>query len=88
MRNVLGLAERNPLCLDERGQFAHRLATLRSTSSSRSGHGGRLRRHATACRKIKRAFDEAGIDIPFPHRTLQLGGDGRPLPVRVIDADG
>jgi small-conductance mechanosensitive channel len=31
---------------------------------------------------IKRAFDAAGIEIPFPHRTL-VTAEGRPLPIAV-----
>lgn len=29
-------------------------------------------------RRIKRRFDELGIEIPFPHRTLYVRGDGGP----------
>src|SRR5262249_25474173 len=34
-------------------------------------------------RRVKRRFDELGIEIPFPHRTLYLGADkpGRVAPV-------
>jgi small-conductance mechanosensitive channel len=34
---------------------------------------------------IKRAFDAAGIEIPFPHRTV-VTADGRPFPVEVETA--
>ena len=33
-------------------------------------------------REIKEAFDAAGIDIPYPHRTVNAV---EPLPVRVVD---
>ena len=36
---------------------------------------------------VKRAFDEAGIEIPFPHRTLYAGSVTAPLPVRVVPPD-
>lgn len=33
---------------------------------------------------IKRALDEAGIEIPFPHRTLYTGSATDPLPIRLL----
>ncbi len=35
--------------------------------------------------EIKAAFDEAGIEIPFPQRALSAAEGGDPLPVRVVD---
>jgi small-conductance mechanosensitive channel len=35
---------------------------------------------------VKRAFDEAGIEIPFPHRSLYAGSMTDPLPIRVVEA--
>jgi small-conductance mechanosensitive channel len=34
--------------------------------------------------EIKEAFDAAGIEIPFPHRSLYAGAATAPLPVRVV----
>ena len=39
-------------------------------------------------RQIKAALDEAGIEIPFPHRSLYLGSAQGPLPVRLTDDPG
>ncbi len=35
--------------------------------------------------QIKRALDDAGIEIPFPHRTLYTGSETEPMPVRLVD---
>jgi small conductance mechanosensitive channel len=37
-------------------------------------------------RRLKKRFDELGIEIPFPHRTLYIGEDkrGRAAPLRVV----
>jgi small-conductance mechanosensitive channel len=36
--------------------------------------------------KVKGAFDEHGIEIPFPHTSLYTGSDTKPFPVRIVDA--
>ena len=36
--------------------------------------------------EIKRAFDDAGIEIPFPHRTLYVGELTKPMPVQLSQA--
>lgn len=37
---------------------------------------------------IKTRFDEEGIEIPFPHRTLYVGAVTDPFPVRVVADSG
>ncbi|MBP6581459.1 MAG: mechanosensitive ion channel family protein, partial [Sphingorhabdus sp.] len=35
-------------------------------------------------RRLKKAFDGQGIEIPFPHRTWHMGGDSAPFKVEVV----
>jgi small-conductance mechanosensitive channel len=37
-------------------------------------------------KEIKSRFDREGIEIPFPHRTLCVGANSAPFPVRMVDA--
>ena len=32
--------------------------------------------------RVKQAFDDAGIEIPFPHRTVYTGAETAPFPIR------
>jgi small-conductance mechanosensitive channel len=34
--------------------------------------------------EVKETFDEAGIEIPFPHRTLYAGSQTEPLPITIV----
>ena len=34
------------------------------------------------------AFDQHGIEIPFPHRTLYAGSVTDPFPVKIVDGQG
>lgn len=36
-------------------------------------------------KSIKQRFDQEGIEIPFPHRTLYTGSVTAPMPVRIVD---
>jgi len=38
-------------------------------------------------RRIKYAFDVAGIEIPFPHQRVYFGDAGKPFDVRIAEAN-
>lgn len=38
-------------------------------------------------RRVKKAFDAQGIEIPFPHRTLYMGDASAPFQVRMAEGD-
>jgi len=39
-------------------------------------------------RRVKRAFDEAGIEIPFPHRSIYFGSASNPILARLVEESG
>jgi small-conductance mechanosensitive channel len=83
---LMEVAERNPLCLEEpapiiifRGygdsSINHQFSVWAKTE-----HFLELRNSIPV--EIKEAFDEHGIEIPFPHRTLYTGSETSPFPVQ------
>ena len=87
---LLDVAAANPLCLEEPKPeivllgFGESSVDLQLSVWAASGRFGELRNSIQE--QIKRAFDAAGIDIPFPHRTLHLAGEV-PLRVQLQPAD-
>lgn len=89
---LVKVAEANPLCLDEpQPQFIFKgfgdssLNIQFSVWVARDNFLG-LRNAISA--EIKNAFDEAGIEIPFPHRSLYAGEATRPFPVTLVGDAG
>jgi len=94
VREVLtGVAEANPLCLDEPGPlfiftgFGDSALEIQFSVWAKRENFLSLRNGITA--EIKMAFDEAGIEIPFPHRSIYTGEVSKPFPIRLVkEPDG
>jgi len=90
VRKILfDVADRNPICLDEpaplfiyKGYGDSALELQFSVWAKRENF---LVLRNTMQEEIKRAFDEHGIEIPFPHRTLYTGSVTEPFPVRMVN---
>lgn len=93
VREVLfAVADRNPLSLDEpkplmifKGFGESGLEFQFSMWAKRENF---LELRNTMQEAIKVAFDDNGIEIPFPHRTLYAGSATQPLPVQVVEHTG
>lgn len=94
VREVLArVADRNLLCLDEpkplfifQGFGDSSINLQFSVWATRENF---LELKNTIQIDIKKAFDEAGIEIPFPQRTLHPGGNAKSFAVNVVErSDG
>jgi len=83
---LMEVADRNPLCLEEPAPLIifqgygdssinHQFSVWAKTENFLD-----LRNSIPI--EIKEAFDEHGIEIPFPHRTLYTGSETSPFPVQ------
>lgn len=88
---LMDVADRNPLCLEEPqpliifqgyGDSAinHQFSVWATTDNF-------LALRNSIPLEIKEAFDEHGIEIPFPHRTLYTGAETDPFPVESVAPD-
>jgi small-conductance mechanosensitive channel len=89
VRNVLfQVAEENPFCLQEPqpqlffGAFADSSVNLQFSAWAERDQYIHLKNSLAF--DVKRAFEHAGIEIPFPHRTLYTGSVTDPMPVRMV----
>lgn len=86
---LMAVAERNTLCLDEPPPlfvftgFGESSLDIQFSVWARRENFLALRNSIAA--EIKAAFDQAGIEIPFPHRSLYTGEATRPFPVVLVD---
>lgn len=92
VRDVLMVvAEKNTLCLDEPAPlfiftgFGESSLDIQFSVWAKRESFLPLRNSITA--EIKNAFDAAGIEIPFPHRSLYTGELTRPFPITIVSQD-
>lgn len=95
VRDVLAaVADANPLCLQEPTPliifqgFGDSSVNLQfSVWATRDNY---LVLRNSMAEQVKQAFEEEGIEIPFPHRSLYAGSATEPLPIAIVstaDAD-
>jgi small-conductance mechanosensitive channel len=84
---LMRVADNNPLCLDEpkplfifTGFGDSSLDIQFSIWATRENF---LELRNSMYEQIKRAFDDEGIEIPFPHRTIYTGEVTRPFPIQL-----
>ncbi len=93
LKKVRGLldqvADKNPLCLEEPKPIYIFLgfgdSSLNIQYSVWAKRENFLELKNSIHEEIKNAFDENGVEIPFPHRTIYTGSVTEPFPVRFED---
>ncbi len=86
---LMQVADLNPLCLEEPRPlfifqgFGDSSLNLQFSVWAKRENFLDLKNSIQA--EIKQAFDEAGIEIPFPHRSLYTGSVTEPFPVVVVE---
>ena len=93
VRDVLmEVAENNPLCLEEPPPLilfmGYGDSALQHQFSVWAKTENYLELRNTIAVEVKEAFDERGIEIPYPHRTLYAGSATDPFPVVQVEEDG
>jgi small-conductance mechanosensitive channel len=85
---LFDLADKNPLCLEEPRPLFIFQGFGDSAINIQFSVWGRREEYLTIKTQmqmeIKAAFDQAGIEIPFPHRTLYTGSVTEPFPVSIV----
>ncbi|GAB6043598.1 mechanosensitive ion channel family protein [Endothiovibrio diazotrophicus] len=88
---LFAVADANPLCLEEPKPLFIHLGFGESSMDLQFSIWARresfLDLRNTIHIEIKEAFDAAGIEIPFPHRSLYTGEASAPFPIRIVDRD-
>jgi small-conductance mechanosensitive channel len=86
---LLDIAEKNPLCLDEPEPLVRFLnfgdSALEFLFAVWCLKEDYFKLSTKIRQEIKEQFDDKGIEIPFPHRTLYTGSVTQPLPIRIVN---
>jgi small-conductance mechanosensitive channel len=86
---LFAVADKNPLCLDAPKPLFIFLdygeSSLDLQFSVWTTKENFLALKNSIQEEIKAAFDAAGIEIPFPHRTIYTGSETAAFPVRIVD---
>lgn len=85
---LMEVADKNPLCLDEPAPLFIFLGFGNSSLDIQFSIWARREKYLELRNglqeQVKKAFDEAGIEIPFPHISLYAGSATEPFPVRMV----
>lgn len=88
MKILADVADQNPFCLDEpapliifKGFGDSALEFMFGPWFAKTDY---IALRNSLLIEVKRRFDEEGIEIPFPHRTLYAGEASKPFPVHVV----
>ena len=88
---LLVVAAANPICLEEPEPLIIFLgygdSSLDLQFSVWCAKENILTLRNTMYEQVKVAFDEQGIEIPFPHRSLYTGSATEPFPVRMVEGE-
>lgn len=86
---MIAVADAVPVCLDQPRPMVIFLgfgeSSLDLQFSVWATTENYLEARNTIPERIRKAFLDAGIEIPFPHRSLYAGSETEPFPVRVMD---
>ncbi len=93
VRDVLfDIADANPLCLEEPKPLLIVLGFGESSVDLQFSAWAQrekfLDMRNSLFEQVKAAFDERGIEIPFPHRSLYTGSATAPIPVELVTRGG
>jgi small-conductance mechanosensitive channel len=86
---LMAVADANTLCLDEPAPlfiftgFGDSALEIQFSVWAKRENFVQLRNGITA--EIKKAFDAANIEIPFPHHSIYTGEVTRPFPIRLVN---